>query len=89
VFGTVQHTFKPRLRHYYPEREVLFSQKFRRLDVNPETLVIEAKQLEHTDSLAYIWDVFKQLSHMTYGTAYRQQRNAGFFQLQLCLNFPL
>jgi hypothetical protein len=79
----------PRLRHYYHKYEVLFSQKLRLRDTTLKTLVAETKQIESTDSLAYIRDVFKQLSHMACEASYGQLNNAGFFELQLCQIFPV
>lgn len=79
----------PRLKLYYPQFESFFCQKLGVADATLKTLVAETKRIESTDSLTYIREIFKQLSHMAYGTTYWQQSEAGFFELQLCQIFPV
>jgi hypothetical protein len=77
------------LKDYYPQYEVLFCEKFGVGNATLKTVVVETKQIQSTDSLAYIRDIFKQLSHMAYGLSEWKLREAGVFDLQLFQIFPV
>jgi hypothetical protein len=79
----------PRLKDYYPEYEVLFSEKLGVGGTTLKTVVAETKQIQSTDSLAYIRDIFKQLSHMAYDLPEWKLSEAGVFDLQLFQIFPV
>ncbi|KIN03398.1 hypothetical protein OIDMADRAFT_117507 [Oidiodendron maius Zn] len=79
----------PRLRHYYPQYELLFAQNLKLGNATLKTLVAETKQIESADSLAYVRDILKQLSHMACESSYWQLDDAGLFELQLYPIFPV
>ncbi|KAI0546337.1 hypothetical protein F4679DRAFT_416227 [Xylaria curta] len=79
----------PRLRNFYAELEDLFCSKLKLTVANLNTLVAEAKLISSIDSLTYVRSLFKQLSHMSYGTYYHTRYDAGFYDLLEREIFPV
>ncbi|KAI0536538.1 hypothetical protein GGR58DRAFT_514502 [Xylaria digitata] len=71
----------PRLRNFYSELEDLFCSKLKVTTANLNTLIAESMLISSTDSLPYIRSLFKQLSHMSYGTYYHTRYDAKFYGL--------
>ncbi|KAI0869992.1 hypothetical protein GGS24DRAFT_129333 [Hypoxylon argillaceum] len=70
-----------RLKDFYPRLEDLFCSKLKLAIANLNTLVAEAILISSVDSLAYIRSLFKQLSHMSYGTYEYTRQDAKFYDL--------
>ncbi|KAI0197267.1 hypothetical protein EV127DRAFT_329817 [Xylaria flabelliformis] len=79
----------PRLRNFYAELEDLFCSKLKLTVANLSTLIAEAKLINSNDSLTYVRSLFKQLSHMSYGTYYHTRYDAGFYDLLELEIFPV
>ncbi|TRX89111.1 hypothetical protein FHL15_010028 [Xylaria flabelliformis] len=79
----------PRLRNFYAELEDLFCSKLKLTVANLSTLIAEAKLISSIDSLTYARSLFKQLSHMSYGTYYHTRYDAGFYDLLELEIFPV
>ncbi|KAI1753328.1 hypothetical protein F4782DRAFT_90937 [Xylaria castorea] len=79
----------PRLRKFYAELEDLFCSKLKLTAANLNTLITEAKLISSTDNLTYVRSLFKQLSHMSYGTYYHTRYDAGFYDLLKLEIFPV
>ncbi|TGJ84215.1 hypothetical protein E0Z10_g4585 [Xylaria hypoxylon] len=79
----------PRLRNFYSELEDLFCSKLKLATANLNTLIVEAMLISSTDSLTYVHSLFKQLSHMLYGTYYHTRYDAKFYGLVELEIFPV
>ncbi|KAI3321654.1 hypothetical protein HD806DRAFT_545850 [Xylariaceae sp. AK1471] len=79
----------PRLRNYYSELEDMFCSKLKLKVADLKSIVAEAKLIIPTDSLTYLRSLFKQLSHMSYGTYYHTRQDAGFYDLSDLEIFPV
>ena len=81
----------PHLNYYYPKYEVLFCEKLGVVNATLKNVVAEARQIETTDSLDYIQQMFKLLSQMAHPerAKYSEKCDAGYFNLQLYQIFPV